>query len=647
LAEFNNPNLPASGGSGGGSGGDMRGLMTMTLLALVVLLAFQFLTKPKQTTPAPAAQTPAQTQPQPAQPAATQAQPAQSQPAAAKAPAHPVSTTVIAASAVEKTTVENENLKIVFTNRGAQVEHWILKGKQYKDHPDPGGQQLDLVNSRTTALGLPLSLFTYEPELTKQLNEAALYQVTTNGTIGAGGALQAPASITFHYAANGLDVVKTFHFDASYVVTAEIEVHRDGVPVRALLAWPGGLGDQTEAMHFSYGKFVWSLDGKDDSLSPNPSGFLFWSSPGVSGGATLTQPYDYAAVSDLYFAAAFLPDAPARTTVVTLHNQIELPTDPSDPNSQKRPADVLGLAVGDICDTGAKLSDGSICGPTGITRVRLFAGPKETDLLKAIHATGPDGKPTGPALEPLIQFGWLTIIAKPLYLALRYLRVWMGPGANNWGWAIIIVTVIFNLLMLPTRFMMMKSSLKMMRIQPKVEAIKQRYKHLKPTDPKRSEMNTEMMALYKAEGVNMYGSCLPMLINMPLFIAYYRVLLNAVELRQAHWYWLTDLSSPDPIHLLPILIIVTMFLTQYITPSPGMDPAQRRMMAIMMPVIFGFMLWHFASGLALYWGTGNVINLVIQLGINQSSIGKEMHEISARRAAKKSGVNPKTIQGKR
>jgi len=633
LAEFNNPNLPAQGGSGG-SGGDMRGLMSMTLLALVVLLAFQFLTKPKQTTPAPATQSPAQTQnqPQPAQPAASPAQPSQPQPAAKQTLTPPVATPVIAASAVEKTTVENENLKIIFTNQGARVEHWILKGKQYKDHPGAGGQQLDLVNPRTAAFGLPLSLYTYEPELTKQLNEAALYQVTTSGTVGADGALQAPASITFHYATNGLDVVKTFRFDASYVVTAEIEVHRDGVPVRALLAWPGGLGDQTEAMHFSYGKFAWSLDGRDDSLSPNPSGFLFWSYPGVSGGATLTLPYDYAAVMDLYFAAVFLPDAPERFTVVTLHNAIDLPTDPSDPNSQKKPADVLGLAVGDT---------------SGSTRVRLFAGPKETDVLKAIRATGPDGKPTGPTLEPLIQFGWLTIIAKPLYLALRYLRVWMGPGAYNWGWAIIIVTVIFNLLMLPTRFMMMKSSLKMMRIQPKVEAIKQRYKHLKPTDPRRAEMNQEMAALFKAEGVSMYGSCLPVLVQMPLFIAYYRVLQNTVELRHAQWFWLPDLSAPDPMYILPILIIVTMFLTQYITPSPGMDPAQRRMMAIMMPVIFGFMMWHFASGLALYWGTSYVINLVIQMGINQSRIGKEMHEIAARRAAKKSGINPKTIQGRR
>jgi YidC/Oxa1 family membrane protein insertase len=160
-------------------------------------------------------------------------------------------------------------------------------------------------------------------------------------------------------------------------------------------------------------------------------------------------------------------------------------------------------------------------------------------------------------------------------------------------------------------------------------------------------MNTEMMALYKEEGVNMYGSCLPMLIQMPLFFAYYRVLLNAVELRQAHWFWLTDLSSPDPMYILPILIIVTMLVVQLITPSPGMDPAQRKMMAIMMPAIFGFTMLHFASGLALYWGTGNVINLAIQMGINQSSMGKEMHEIAARRAAKKAGLNPKTIQGKR
>jgi YidC/Oxa1 family membrane protein insertase len=621
LAEFRNPNLQGQG-DGGGSGGDMRGLMSVTFLALIVLLAFQYFSKPKQpATPAPAqTQSQAQNPQQSAQPAATPGQTAPAQLAAGHAPAPAVVTPVIAASSASETTVENDNLKIVFTNQGAQVTHWILKGKQYKDHPDPGGQQLDLVNPKTVDAGLPLSLYTYEPELTKQLNWA-LYQVSVTGASSSTGLLQAPGSVTFHYAANGLDVVKTFSFDQSYVVTAEVEVKRNGVPVRALLAWPAGLGDQIEPIQFASGKFVWSLAGKDDSIDAKK----------VSGGATLDQPYDFAAITDLYFAAAFLPDAPARTSVVTLHSFIQLPGDPSDPNSQKKPADVLGLAMGDT---------------SGFTRLRFFAGPKETDLLKTIHATGPDGKLTGPTLDSLIQFGsWLGVIAKPLYLALRGLDGMLGPGINNWGWAIIIVTVIFTVVMLPLRFMAMKSSLKMMRIQPKAEAIKKRYAHLKPTDPKRAEMNTETMALYKAEGVNMYGSCLPMLPQIPLFFAYFRVLQNAVELRQAHWFWLTDLSLPDPRYILPILIIVTMFLTQYITPSPGMDANQRRMMAIMMPLFMGFILLHYASGLALYWGTSNLINLALQVAVNQSPMGKEMLAIAAKRAVKKSGANPKTIQG--
>jgi len=143
-----------------------------------------------------------------------------------------------------------------------------------------------------------------------------------------------------------------------------------------------------------------------------------------------------------------------------------------------------------------------------------------------------------------------------------------------------------------------------------------------------------------------------MLVQMPLFIAYFEVLSNVIELRQAHWFWLTDLSQPDSLHILPILIILSMFLTQYITPSPGMDPAQRRMMAFMMPIFFGFILWHYASGLALYWGTSNLINLALQFGINLSPMGKEMHDIAAKRAAKRPGggngnQRQRTIQGRR
>jgi len=368
--------------------------------------------------------------------------------------------------------------------------------------------------------------------------------------------------------------------------------------------------------------FAWSIDGRHDSLAAAK----------VSDNATLDSPYQYAAIMDLYFAAAYLPESPESATVVTLHNTIDLPGNPNDANSKKTTIHVLGLAVGDT---------------TGPANLRLFVGPKQMDLLKSIHTTGPDGKLDGPTLEPLIEFGWLSVVAKPLYFALRFLRDSLGHGAYNWGWAIIIFTAVFNLLMLPTRVMMMKQSLKMMRIQPKLDAVKNRYKHLKMNDPKRAEMNTEIMALHKAEGVNPMGGCLPMLLQLPLFSAYYYVLARAVELRQAHWFWLHDLSTADPIYILPGIIILTMFLTQYITPSPGMDPSQRRMMAIVMPIFMGFMFGHLASGLALYMATSGVINMIMQIAINQSSMGKEMHAHAARRAAKRTPGGAKTVQGRR
>ena len=620
MPEIQNPNLQSQGSGGGG--GDMRSTMAFMLLAMAAIFGYQyFFAKPK-----PDQQPPAQTQSQPAAPnaSAAPAAPGQAPNAAAQAPS---ATPQVSAPLETYTTVENEFYKIVFTNRGAQVKNWILK-----KYFDSAGKPLDLVQPQAAArFGLPLALYTYEPALTTQLNDA-LYQVSYGGAQpSATGQLLAPATITFHYSANGIDAVKTFSFGTNYVVNVETEVKRNGAPVRTLVEWPSGLGDMEELHQTSMLRgqmptpsfFAWSIGDRPDVLAAAK----------VSGNNTLEASYQYAAVMDLYFAAAFLPEVPDSTTVVTLHNSIELSADPSDQNSRKSSVDVVGLAVGNT---------------SGDTRLRLFAGPKETELLKSIHAIGADGKPDGPGLESLIQFGsWLGVIAKPLYYALRFLRNFIGAGAYSWGWAIILFTAVFNIAFIPLRFMMMKSSLKMMRIQPKVDAIRKRYSNLKMNDPKKNEMNTEVMALYKEEGVNMYGSCLPMLPQLPLFHGFFRVLYNAVELRQSHWFWLPDLSQPDPTHILPLLIIVSMFLTQYITPSPGMDPMQRRMMAFIMPIFMGSFLWHYASGLALYWATGNVLNLALQLFINQSTYGKEMHAIAARRAAKKAGVNPKTIQGKR
>jgi YidC/Oxa1 family membrane protein insertase len=602
----------------------MRSMMVFLLLVVAAVFGYQYFYKPKPAVP-PAQQTQQAQQSQlPAVPAASTSN-GPSQPAAVTTPSGPSSTPSVAAATETETTVENEQFKIVMTNRGAQVKHWILK-----KYNDTAGKPLDMVQPQASAqFGYPLALFTYEPALTAQLSQG-LYQLTVSGAKPtAAGTILAPATLTFHYAANGIDVVKTVSFDNSYVVGVQTHVLRDGSPVRALVEWPAGLGDMEEFLPSSLTRssirtsasstFAWSVDGKQDYESTGK----------VSNDDTLNQPYSYAAITDLYFVSAFLPENPEHTTVVTLHNSIELPSNLSDPNSQKKPADVLGVAMGDT---------------SGYTNVRLFAGPKAMDLLASIHTSGADGKQTGPSLQPLIQFGWMTLLATPLYWVLRTIN---EHGLPNWGWDIIVVTIVFYLLMVPTRLMMMKQSLKMTRLQPKVDAIKRKYANLKVSDPKRGEMNTEMMALYKQENVNMYGGCLPMLIQMPLFFAYYRVLANVIELRQSQWYWLHDLSVPDPHYILPAIILVSMFLVQFITPSPGMDPNQRRMMAVLMPVIFGFSMSHFASGLALYWCTGNLINLFIQMAINKSSMGQELNAIAAKRQARKLGGGAKTIQGKR
>jgi YidC/Oxa1 family membrane protein insertase len=624
LPEIRNPNLESQGPGGSAPGGDFRSMILFAFLALAAVMVFQYFKKPETNPPAQQNQ---QTQQAQQQSAATTSGVPGSVTAATTATGRAVAATTASISAPSETTttVENEKFKITFTNKGGQVQHWILKG-----FTDSTGKPLDMVQQQAASrFGLPLSLYTYDNALTTELN-TALYQPSATGQV------VAPNSVTFHYAAGGLDVVKTFSFDTTYVVSAHVTVQRNGEPVRALVAWPAGLGDMEEFVAASgkrttfsiptVSQFAWSIDGKQDTEA----------SKKVSGNATYDQPYEYAALMDLYFAAAFLPDVPQRATLVTFHNSIDLPSDLTDPNSSKKPNDVIGLAMGD---------------QSGDTKLRLYTGPKETNILNSVHAIGSDGRPTGEALSSLIQYGWWGIIAKPLYLALRALHNLMGPGKDNWGWAIIIITVIFNVILLPTRIWSMKSSLKMMRIQPRLDGLKKKYANLKINDPKRAEMQTEQMAIMKEEGVNMYGGCLPLVLQMPLFFAYYRVLLNAVELRQAHWFWLTDLSMPDPLHILPILIIGTMFLVQFITPSPGMDPMQRRMMAIMMPVIMGFTLWHFASGLALYWITGNIISLIMQVAINKSKLGLEMHELAVKRAAKKKGnvapASGRVIQGRR
>jgi YidC/Oxa1 family membrane protein insertase len=235
-------------------------------------------------------------------------------------------------------------------------------------------------------------------------------------------------------------------------------------------------------------------------------------------------------------------------------------------------------------------------------------------------------------LRRLVDFGWLGLIARPLFLWLKWTY---NHIVANWGWAIVLQTIIINLALLPLRLSQTKSMLKMQKLGPQTKAIQEKYKKYSMRDPRKQAMNEEIAALYKKEGVNPVGGCLPMVIQMPFLFAYYRMLGVALDLRQAHWLWIHDLSSADPYHILPIAVIVSMVVMQRMTPQAGMDPAQQRMMNIFMPLMLGYISWYLAAGLCLYWSIGNVIQMVQQSVMNRTEMGREMREMMEKRAKKK------------
>ena len=599
MAEFTNPNQQGGGQDGG------KSLLVMAFVMVAVFLGLQFYktkTNPQTALSSPPAAT------QSAQPQ-TANQPVAS--ASASAVTHAAATVpVVQAAAESSTVIENELYRITFTNRGAQVSSWVLK-----NFKDSDGRPLDLVHHQAAEqFGHPLSLYTYDSAITKAVN-SGLYVASATGN------LAAPATLTFKYSDDNLQVTKTFSFDETYVLHADISVTHDNAPIRALISWPGGFGDQDNAQAYAGAQVDFSRNGSSEHFGPKK----------VSGGETHDGPFDWAGTSGTFFAAIFLPDAPDDATFVTFHNQLDVAKTirrtgfgSGSPAKGAIQVSILGAALGDT---------------TGHTLTRIYAGPKAVNVLRSIHATG--SKVT---LEPLLDFGFWGPIAKYLFLALQFIHAHI---VSNWGWAIILLTLLINIVILPLRIKTMQSGLKMQRIQPQMDAIKEKYKKYKATDPKRNEMNAEIMKLQKDNGVNMFGGCIPTLIQLPLLFAFFSMLTRVVELRHAHWFWLPDLTSADPYHILPILMVISSFLMQYYTPSPGVDPQQQKMMAFMMPAVSGWMTWNYASGLALYWSVGNLFGIAQQMVMNRTSLGREMREIAAKRARRRAGVAAPTIQGKR
>ena len=605
MPEIRNPN--AGGGAGGGSQ-DNRSFLVMMCVMLGVIFALQFWRArhnpqtAEPNAPAAAVTAPATVNPGVDNTAATAS--------AAAAGAGYAAGPVEQASGDSATVVENEVYRITFSNRGGQATSWILK--RYKDSE---GQPLDLVHEGASKLyGYPLSLYTYDRGLTQSLSQA-LFLPSSTGT------LQSPATLSLRFANGSLKVTKTFTFGADYVVKADTEVLRNGAPIAAALAWPAGLGDMETGQAYAGATIDSMADGKEDHTAFKK----------VVGGATIKGPFDWAGTADQYFAVAFLPDRAADAQLVTLRNEIDVNkvgrrVAQGPPAKGTAMVPVLGAALGDR---------------TNHVQTRIFAGPKAVPVLKAVSAA--DGR----SLEPLLDFGFWGPVGKVLFLGLQFTYAHI---AHSWGWAIILFTIAINLILLPLRVKSMQAALKMQRIQPELDAIKKKHGNPGPTDPKAAAMNQEVMAYQKEQGVSMFGGCVPTLVQLPLLFAFFTMMTKVVELRQAHFWWLPDLSSADPYHVLPIIMVVTSFLVQFFTPMPGQDPQQQRMMAFMMPAFSGYMTWNYAAGLALYWNVGNLIMIIQQQVMNRTSLGREMRELQLKRAKRKTvsaGSSARTIQARR
>ncbi|MGA7359246.1 MAG: membrane protein insertase YidC [Candidatus Sulfotelmatobacter sp.] len=602
MADFKNPQQEP---------GAEKRLLLVFLLTFVVLIIFQPLLK-KYMPQAPVA--PQQKESAPQQTAASSAAAAASDLAAPSVPSRsaPAITANKQAASEAETVIENDLYKITFTNRGAQVKSWILK----KFDNDAQNGPLDLVNAAAAQkYGYPLSLWIYpsssgDETLRNKLN-SVLYVASNEGQ------LSAPAVITFEYADQDVVVRKTFRFDHTYVLNAETSVVYKGAEIFAAPAWPAGFGDQATPASYAAARIDYHNDASVDRTAlVFPNFVLRLAGKSISGGNTIRGPFEWAGAGDQYFTAIFIPDDPNTAAMVTLRNWLQVPRDPQKADSKEIiNVDVVGTAVGDV---------------RGATSERVYVGPKELSSLEAVSV--PTIKNGEPDLRGTVDFGWWGLISRPLFLWLKWTYKHVYP---NWGWAIVIQTLIITVALLPLRITQMKSMLKMQRIAPQIKSIQEKYKKYSLRDPRKAAMNEEISALYKKEGVNPAGGCLPLLIQFPFLIAYYRMLGIALDLRHAHWLWISDLSARDPYFILPIIMVVSMFAMQRMTPQAGMDPAQQRMMTVMMPLMMGFIFFNLAAGLNLYYTESNLISIAQQAIMNRTKVGREMREMMEKRARKK------------
>ena len=460
--------------------------------------------------------------------------------------------------------VETQQVRAVFTNRGGRLKRWALK-----EYPDRAGQFVDLVPADTGTQPLPFSLATADAAQTARLN-GELYAVENQAPARIDGTTS-PAALTFVYeGADGLVARKRFTLQPTgYVVEFNADVKQGVAALNPTLLWGPGLGDEIARSAGSGGMFsggyVYPAAGfvlRDGSVTRFAGAAA--STAGPQQGA-----FRYAGVTDHYFVSAVL-EPPGSQRVDFAHAPL------ADPTQAQLARQLVSYAVAFDKAPGT---------------VRVFVGPKQFEALKAIN----------PEFTKVIDFGMFAVLAVPLLGALQWVHGFVG----NYGFSIIILTILINLVMWPLRHKSVVSMRKMQELQPQLKTIQDRYSHLKMTDPARAKMNEEVMALYKSKGANPASGCVPMLLTMPVLFAFYSLLSQAIEIRGAPFaLWITDLSLRDPWYITPLLMGGTMFWQQRLQPGTG-DPVQQKVL-MFMPVMFTAMFMTAPSGLVIYWFVSNL-----------------------------------------
>lgn len=547
-------------------------VLSVVVITLTDLLFFHRYAPAGQGASAPSL--PASRQAKSAPPPAATQPPASApgKPAVAPAPLAPV-----AGTHEQTIVVESPLYRVVLSSRGAVVRRWQLL--DYHDESKPP-KMLDVVHPPKNPQSdeWPLSLLTADPSLQEKAN-GALYQVQPGATT-----LHAPVTVQFTWSDGHLAVTKQIRFTTDYVADLHTSVTLDGQPVVYAVAWRGGFGDASADDAAAHVQVFSSSDGKVETIAANKVG----TSDRPEVPARVPGPLQFAGIEDQYFAAAFLP----------VDDEISA----WDWRTERQPP---GAQPG-TTEPVAEVAVGPPESAPGPATLRLFVGPKSLTVLGAVN----------PQLRSLVDFGIMGFIAEPLY---TYVLRNIHHYVPNWGWAIVILTIILNMLLFPLKLSSWRSMQKMQRVMPEMKAIQARYKKYPMKDPRRQKMNEEMMELYRREGVNPLGSCLPMFLQMPIWWALFEMLEASIELRHAPWiFWIRDLSARDPYYTLPLLMVVAGYFMQKMTPMTAPDPTQQKMMNLM-PVVFGLMFFRLASGLNLYILTSYLIGIAQQWYLNRTA----------------------------